>query len=339
MGTSADRLLFDSPFCYKFLFRRKPLKKFFVAGHNGMVGSAICRQLDCVPNVEVLTKSRHELDLRDQPGVEDYLNEHKPDAIVIAAAKVGGIHANKAYPADFIYDNLQIQNALIHSAHKLGIERLLFLGSSCIYPKFAGQPIKEAALLSGHLEESNEAYAIAKIAGIKLCQSYNLQYGRDYRCIMPTNLYGPNDNYHATNSHVVPALLRRFHEAKIVGSDVVTVWGDGTPLRELMYVDDLAKISVDLLLMEESKFKCALSEGVHHINVGSGIEVSISDLANIIKHVVGYMGEISFDNTKPNGTPRKVLDCKRLGSLLHYDVTDLMEGLKYTYNSYASKIK
>lgn len=318
--------------------RVEKLKKIFVAGHKGMVGSAICKQLAREDEIELLTCDRTELDLRELQNVEAFLRESAPDMLIIAAARVGGIMANNTYPADFIFDNLQIQNALIHSAHTVGIERLLFLGSSCIYPKFAQQPIREEALMSGALEPTNEAYAVAKIAGIMMCQSYRRQYGRDYRCIMPTNLYGPNDNYHGSNSHVVPALLKRFHEAKLAGEDTVSVWGDGTPMRELMYVDDLASIAIEILKMTKNRYECVIGPGVHHLNVGSGTEVTIKELANIVKDVVGFSGSLLFDKEKPNGTPRKALDCRRLRSIIDPKETSLRAGLTATYKAYVDSL-
>jgi GDP-L-fucose synthase len=307
-------------------------RKIFVAGHKGMVGSAICRQLEKDGDVKVLTAPRDELDLLSQNAVQDFLNRERPDGVVLAAAKVGGIHANNEYPAAFIYENLQIQNNIIHGSHLADVQSLLFLGSSCIYPKFASQPMAEDALLSGKLEPTNEPYAIAKIAGIKMCESYNRQYGRDYRSIMPTNLYGPGDNFHPQNSHVLPALMRRFHEAKINGDKEVVVWGSGEPKREFLHVDDMAAASIFVMGLSEDAYQSRTTSMQSHINVGSGHDVSIAELASTIAKVVGYDGTIAFDTSKPDGSPRKLMNVDLLKSLGWRQEIDLMQGLEQTYS-------
>lgn len=304
----------------------------FVAGHRGMVGQAICRALESKSGkYEILTRSRDELDLKDQTAVRAFLQSERPDSVVLAAAKVGGIFANNTYPADFIYDNLMIQANVIHESHNAGVQRLLFLGSSCIYPKFADQPIHEESLLTGKLEETNEPYAIAKIAGIKMCESYNRQFGRDYRSVMPTNLYGPGDNFHPENSHVVPALLRKFHEAKESGSDTVVVWGTGTPMREFLYVDDMAAASVFVMELDQTLYQEQTQPRLSHLNVGTGVDVTIRELAETVKRVVGFDGELIFDSSKPDGTPRKLLDVSKLAELGWRYQVDLEEGLKLSY--------
>ena len=297
-------------------------KRVYVAGHRGMVGSAVCRRL-AKDNVEVITADRSSLDLKDAKEVHKWMKEIQPDALIMAAAKVGGIHANNTYPVDFLLENLTIQNSVISAAHHADVERVLFLGSSCIYPKMAEQPIKEAALLTGALEATNEPYAIAKIAGIKLVEAYRRQHGRDWISAMPTNLYGPGDNYHPENSHVLPALLRRFHEAKLRGDDTVTIWGTGTPLREFMHVDDLA----DALI-----FCIEHYSDDQHINIGSGHEVSIRELAEIIAEAVGRDFKIEYDNTKPDGTPRKLMDSGRLRKIGWTPQIPLEAGVKSTYS-------
>jgi GDP-L-fucose synthase len=306
-------------------------RKIFVAGHKGMVGSAICRQLEKDSNVKVLTAPRDELDLLSQNAVQDFLNRERPDGVVLAAAKVGGIHANNEYPAAFIYENLQIQNNIIHGSHLADVQSLLFLGSSCIYPKLASQPMAEEALLSGKLEPTNEPYAIAKIAGIKMCESYNRQYGRDYRSIMPTNLYGPGDNFHPQNSHVLPALMRRFHEAQINGDKEVVVWGSGQPKREFLHVDDMAAASIFVMGLSGDAYQSRTTFMQSHINVGSGDDVSVADLASMIAKVVGYDGTIAFDMSKPDGSPRKLMNVDLLKSLGWRQEIDLMQGLEQTY--------
>ncbi|WP_454776539.1 GDP-L-fucose synthase [Janthinobacterium tructae] len=314
------------------------MKKIFVAGHRGMVGNAILRQLQQDPNNQLVTADRNELDLTNQLAVGEFFEKNKFDQVYLAAAKVGGIHANNTYPADFIYQNLLIQANLINSAHVSGVQRLLFLGSSCIYPKNAPQPMSENALLTGELESTNEPYAIAKIAGIKLCESYNRQYGRDYRSIMPTNLYGQNDNFHAENSHVIPALLRRFHEATVAGDEEVVVWGSGTPMREFLHVDDMAAASIYVMNMDEAALKNVTQPMLSHINVGTGIDCTIRELAETIARVTAYPGRVVFDATKPDGTPRKLLDVSRLNNLGWKATIDLETGLKSAYQWYIENI-
>ena len=304
------------------------MTKIFVAGHNGMVGSAICRQLQN-QDVELVTASRHELDLTNQRQVKDFFSSHKIDQVYLAAARVGGIHANNTYPADFIYQNLMIQNNVIHQSYETGIKKLIFLGSSCIYPMYAKQPIPEAELLNGYLEPTNEPYAVAKIAGIKMCESYNRQYGTDYRTVMPTNLYGPGDNYHPENSHVIPALLRRFHEAKLNNDKEVVAWGSGTPKREFLYVDDMAAASVHVMNLDKTIYDENIEPMLSHINVGTGVDCTISELVATVAKVVGFEGEVSFDATKPDGTPRKLMNVGRVNSL----------GWEYEYSLEAGLIK
>lgn len=310
------------------------MKKIFVAGHRGMVGSAICRKLLKQSDVEIITRRRYELDLCDQRAVHEFLQLEKPDEVILAAAKVGGIHANNTYPAEFIYQNLQIQNNVIHAAHVNDIQKLLFLGSSCIYPRAVEQPMREDALLTGVLEPTNEPYAVAKIAGIKMCESYHRQYGRDYRSVMPTNLYGPGDNYHSENSHVVPALIRRFHEAKENELDAVVVWGSGAPMREFLYVDDMAEASLFVHNLPRITFDQKTAPNLSHINVGSGTDVTIRKLAEIIKNIVGFKGELIFDSTKPDGTPRKLMDVSLLTKLGWTAKTDLRKGLCAAYSAF-----
>ena len=307
------------------------MKKIFVAGHRGMVGSAICRQLQKQSDTEIITRNRDELDLCDQFAVHEFMKSEKPDEVILAAAKVGGIYANNAYPAEFIYQNLQIQNNVIHAAHLNGVQKLLFLGSSCIYPREIEQPIKEEALLTNVLEPTNEPYAIAKIAGIKMCESYNRQYDRDYRSIMPTNLYGPGDNYHPENSHVVPALIRRVHEAKENNHKEVVVWGSGTPMREFLYVDDMAEASLYVHTLDQDTYVENTKPMLSHINVGTGIDVTIKELAETILDVVGFAGKLVFDKSKPDGTARKLMDVKRLGCLGYIAPTNLRSGLELAY--------
>ena len=310
--------------------------KIFIAGHNGMVGRAISRQLDKYEDVELVTKSRRELDLCDQLAVKNFLEIEKPDEIIIAAAKVGGIHANNKYPAEFIYQNLQIQSNIIHQAHLCDIQKLLFLGSSCIYPKHALQPMGEDSLLTGVLEATNEPYAIAKIAGIKMCESYNRQYNRDYRSAMPTNLYGPFDNYHAKNSHVVPGLIKRFHEAKTNNDNYVTIWGSGKPSREFLYVDDMAEACIFIHKLEKNEYKKAIDPMLSHINIGSGTDITIHELALMIKEVVNFNGELIFDETKPDGTPKKLMNVSKINGLGWKTSTDLKTGLLRTYEHFKS---
>ncbi|HCH7883653.1 GDP-L-fucose synthase [Raoultella ornithinolytica] len=307
-------------------------KNVFVAGHNGMVGSAIVRQLKKRSNINIISRERNELDLLDSNAVNHFFSTEKIDEIYLAAAKVGGIVANNSFPADFIYQNLMIESNIINAAHVHNIQKIMFLGSSCIYPKLANQPISENELLQGTLEPTNEPYAIAKIAGIKLCESYNRQYGRDYRSVMPTNLYGENDNFHPSNSHVIPALLRRFHEATITNAHEVVVWGSGKPMREFLHVDDMASASIYVMELESSDWKKNTLPMLSHINVGTGIDCTIKELAETIAKVTGYKGSIIFDATKPDGTPRKLLDVSRLSNLgWNYSIT-LEDGLKKTYD-------
>ena len=296
-----------------------------------MVGSAICRQLRIQPNVEIITRARDKLDLCDQRAVHEFMQSKKPDEVILAAARVGGIHANNTYPAEFIYHNLQIQNNIIHAAHLNDVQKLLFLGSSCIYPRQVKQPMREDALLTGILEPTNEPYAIAKIAGIKMCESYNRQFGRDYRSVMPTNLYGPGDNYHPENSHVVPALIRRFHEAKENNLGEVVVWGSGAPMREFLYVDDMAAASLFVHNLEYAIYEEKTEPMLSHINVGTGIDVTIKELAQTVKDVVGFHGELIFDKSKPDGTMRKLMDVSTLRELGYVAPTSLKEGLKLAY--------
>jgi len=305
--------------------------RIFVAGHRGMVGSAIVRRLQHLGYRHILSAERDRLDLLDQAAVQAYFAETGIDQVYLAAAKVGGIHANASYPAEFIYQNLMIEANIIQAAHSNDVQRLLFLGSSCIYPKHAAQPIKEEALLTGALEPTNEPYAIAKIAGIKLCESYNRQYGRDYRSLMPTNLYGPHDNYHPHNSHVIPALLRRFHEAARDNLDEVVIWGSGTPLREFLHVDDLAAACVHLMNLDAETYRAHTQPMLSHINVGSGHDCSIRELAQTIARVTEFPGRLRFDTSKPDGTPRKLLDVSRLAALGWSASIELEPGLRDAY--------
>jgi GDP-L-fucose synthase len=311
--------------------------RIFVAGHKGMVGSAITRLLKN-QDVEIITKDRSELDLLNQGSVQNFFEHEKIDQVYLAAAKVGGIHANNSYPADFIYENIMVQTNVIHSAFLNGVKKLLFLGSSCIYPKYASQPMKEDELLAGKLEPTNEPYAIAKIAGIKMCESYNRQYGTshgiDYRSIMPTNLYGPGDNYHPENSHVIPGLIYRFHKAKIKNLESVTIWGTGTPKREFLYVDDLAQAAIHVMNLDKKNYNEQITSESSHINVGSGKELTIKELAETIKEVVNFKGTISFDTSKSDGSLRKLLNSERINKLGFKPKTDLKEGLIKTYQDY-----
>ena len=303
----------------------------FVAGHNGMVGSAIVRQLSKVNNIKIITRTRQQLDLNNQQAVLEFFQTEKIDQVYLAAAKVGGIVANNTYPADFIYENLMIQCNIINSAHLANIQQLLFLGSSCIYPKLAQQPMAESALLTDPLEETNEPYAIAKIAGIKLCESYNRQFGRDYRSVMPTNLYGAFDNFHPENSHVIPALLRRFHEAKQKQDAQVVAWGSGKPMREILYVDDMAAASIHVMNLDKNIYDDNTQPMLSHINVGTGVDCTIRELVETVAKVVGYQGEIVFDATKPDGAPRKLMNVDRLKSLGWQYSVSLEDGLKMAY--------
>jgi GDP-L-fucose synthase len=308
--------------------------KIYVAGHRGMVGSAIVRALKSQGQTNFVVRTHAELDLTDQQAVRYFFETEKPDQVYMAAAKVGGIHANNTYPAEFIYQNLMVQANVIDAAFRNGVQKLLFLGSSCIYPRLAPQPMSEDALLTGTLEPTNEPYAIAKITGIKLCESYNRQYDLDYRSVMPTNLYGPGDNYHQENSHVIPGLIRRFHEAKISGASSVTIWGTGSPRREFLYVDDMASASVHVMQLPKAKYEQYTQPMQSHINVGSGSDVTIAELAQGIAQTVGYTGKIEFDATKPDGTPRKWMDSKRLNDLGWQAQVSLLEGLKLAYQDF-----
>lgn len=310
-------------------------RKIYVAGHRGMVGSAILRRLQARQaageRLSLLTRTHAELDLTDQAAVRDFFASEKPDVVVLAAAKVGGILANNNYPAEFIYENLMMECNLVHQAYQAGVRQLLFLGSSCIYPKFAPQPMPESSLLTGVLEPTNEPYAIAKIAGIKLCESYNRQYGTDYRSVMPTNLYGPNDNFHPSNSHVVPAMLRRFHEAVASGASEVVVWGTGTPKREFLHVDDMAEASLFVLELDRASYEANVSPMLSHINVGTGEDVTIRELAETIAHITGFTGRLRFDTDKPDGTPRKLMDVSRLAAMGWRARISLADGLRDAY--------
>ena len=310
--------------------------KIYIAGHNGMVGSAIVRQLQTKLNntAQLITRTHQELDLTNQQQVDNFIAGERPNQIYLAAAKVGGIHANNIYPADFIYQNLMIQANIIHAAHKNNIQKLIFLGSSCIYPKSAKQPMKEEALLTGVLEPTNEPYAIAKIAGIKLCESYNRQYSRDYRSVMPTNLYGPGDNYHPKNSHVIPALIRKFHEAKSDNASKVTIWGSGKPKREFLYVDDMASACVYVMNLDKEVYQQQVKPMQSYINVGTGQDLTIKQLAEGIAKVIGFKGKIEFDISKSDGTKRKLMDSTRLNSLGWRPKIDLEQGIKQTYKDY-----
>ena len=306
----------------------------FVAGHNGMVGSAITRRLKASGYDNVVVQSRSELDLLDQKAVHRFFQNNAIDQVYLAAAKVGGIMANDTYPAQFIYENLLIETNIIHAAHLNGVQKLLFLGSSCIYPREVPQPMREDALLSGSLEPTNEPYAIAKIAGIKLCESYNRQYGRDYRSLMPTNLYGSHDRYHPQNSHVIPALMQRFHQAKLDDEAEVVIWGSGKPLREFLHVDDLADACLHVMELDVETFKAHTHPMLSHINVGSGREYTIAELAQIMAQVTGFKGALRFDASKPDGAPRKLMDCSRLADLGWNASIDLERGLQSTYAWY-----
>ncbi|MCP2044518.1 GDP-L-fucose synthase [Pontibacter sp. HSC-36F09] len=302
--------------------------KIYIAGHRGMVGSAILRQLEANGHTNIITRTSSELDLRNQQAVQDFFETERPDYVFLAAAKVGGIHANNTFRAEFLYDNLMIEANIIHAAHVTGVKKLMFLGSSCIYPKMAPQPLEEEYLLTGPLEETNEPYAIAKIAGIKLCESYRDQYGSNFISVMPTNLYGYNDNYDLQNSHVLPALIRKIHEAKDNGAPTVTVWGTGSPKREFLFADDLA--AACLYLMDNY-------DGRELVNIGTGEDISIKELAMLIKDVIGYEGELEFDTTKPDGTPRKLMDVSKLHSLGFKHKIELREGIALAYADFKEK--
>ena len=311
----------------------------FVAGHHGMVGSAIMRQLEAKGCENILTVEREKIDLTNQASVNTFFSTNKIDQIYLAAAKVGGIHANNRYPAEFIYQNLMIEANIIHAAHQYGVQKLLFLGSSCIYPKIAEQPIAENALLTGALEPTNEPYAIAKIAGIKLCESYNRQYGRDYRSVMPTNLYGPHDNFHPNNSHVIPALLQRFHQAKLDKANEVVIWGSGTPRREFLHVDDMASACVYIMELEQTIYQDNTQLMLSHINVGTGNDYTIREIAEIIAKVTNFSGNLRFDKSKPDGTPRKLLDVSRIKNLGWQSSIKFEDGLRDTYQWFLANVE
>jgi len=311
----------------------------FVAGHRGMVGSAIVRRLQTLGYTRIVTAGRDTLNLLDQQAVQAFFQAHKIDQVYLAAAKVGGIQANNTYPADFIYENLMIQANIIQTAHLNDVHKLLFLGSSCIYPKHAEQPMREEALLTGTLEPTNEPYAIAKIAGIKLCESYNRQHGRDYRSVMPTNLYGPHDNYHPQNSHVIPALLRRFHEAVQRGDEELVIWGTGTPMREFLHVDDMAAASIHVMELDDATYQANTQPMLSHINVGTGVDCTIGQLAKTIAEVTGFTGKLTFDTSKPDGAPRKLMDVSRLRSLGWQASISLEDGLKDAYDWYVTNVQ
>ncbi|HEY0844097.1 MAG TPA: GDP-L-fucose synthase [Noviherbaspirillum sp.] len=306
-------------------------KRIYVAGHRGLVGSAIVRALRKRDFNNIITRAHAELELTNQEQVRAFFQKEQIDEVYLAAARVGGIHANNTYPAEFIYDNLMVQSNVIHEAWRAGVKKLLFLGSSCIYPRLAEQPIREEYLMTGSLEPTNEPYAIAKIAGIKMCESYNRQYGTDYRSVMPTNLYGPGDNYHPENSHVIPALIRRFHEAKMANAEKVVIWGTGTPRREFLYVDDMADACVHVMGLDRSVYEKHTTPMLSHINVGTGEDVTIREVAEVIRKVVGYEGAIEFDTSKPDGTPRKLMNTAKLSSLGWRPGMRLGEGIKETY--------
>jgi len=314
------------------------MPKIYVAGHRGMVGGAILRQLQARQDTQIITRTHAELDLTNQSAVCDFMQAEKPDVVILAAAKVGGIHANNTYPADFIYDNLMMECNVIHQAFDAGVTRLLQLGSSCIYPREVPQPMREDALLTGALEPTNEPYAIAKIAGIKLCESYNRQHGVDYRSVMPTNLYGPGDNFHPENSHVMPALMRRFHEATQQNSDGVVIWGSGKPRREFLHVDDMAAASLYVLDLPKEDYDAQTSPMLSHVNVGTGSDIAILELAHLIARVTGFKGAITTDPSKPNGAPRKLMDVSRLTTMGWQAQIDLEHGIAETYRWYLANI-
>jgi len=308
------------------------MKKVFVAGHKGMVGSAICRQLEAQGGYQIITRDRQQLELSRQDQVESFFKEQQLDEVYLAAAKVGGIVANNTYPAEFIYENLMIQSNIIQAAYQSGVNKLLFLGSSCIYPKLADQPMKESSLLTGALEPTNEPYAIAKIAGIKLCESYNRQYGVDYRSVMPTNLYGYGDNFHPENSHVIPAMMQRFHDAKLNADTSVVVWGSGKPMREFLHVDDMASASVHVMSLSAETYQANVQPMLSHINVGTGVDCTIRELAETMAKAVGFKGELLFDASKPDGAPRKLMNVDRVKDLGWQASISLEKGLNLTYD-------
>jgi len=311
--------------------------KIYIAGHRGLVGSAIVRQLESRGFINLLMRTHKELDLTNQVQVQNFFQQENPDYVILAAAKVGGIHANNTYPADFIYQNMMIEANVINSAYENKVKRLLFLGSTCIYPKAVEQPMREDALLTDVLEPTNEPYALAKIAGIKLCESYNRQHGTDFRSVMPTNLYGINDNFHPENSHVIPALMRRFHEAKVNNDAEVVVWGTGNAMREFLYVDDMAAASLFVLELDEQTYQANTKSMLSHINVGTGKDVTIREMAETMKQVVGFKGKLTFDTTKPDGAPRKLIDVSRLSNMGWKYSIDLKDGLSKTYRWYLEK--
>jgi GDP-L-fucose synthase len=314
-------------------------KRIFVAGHRGMVGSALARQLAQDTGCELVSRTSGELNLTQQQAVADFFERERIDEVYLAAARVGGIHANDTYPADFIYDNLMIECNVIHQAWRTGVRKLLFLGSSCIYPRLATQPIAETELLQGPLEPTNEPYALAKIAGIKLCESYNRQHGTDYRSVMPTNLYGPGDNFHPENSHVIPALLRRFHEAVQSGAETICIWGTGQPLREFLHVDDMARASIHVMNLPAEQYREVTGERLSHINVGSGVDCSIAELVSTIAGIIGFDGEITYDTSKPDGTPRKLMDNSKLRALGWSPEFTLEDGLRDAYQWYLDNLE
>ena len=317
--------------------------KIYVAGHRGLVGSAIVRQLEKNGQSNIITRTHTDLDLINQQKVREFFVAEKPDQVYLAAARVGGIHANNMFPAQFIYENLMVEANVIHEAWRVGVKKILFLGSSCIYPKLADQPMAEGALLTGSLEPTNEPYAISKIAGIKLCESYNRQYGEkqgvDYRSVMPTNLYGPGDNYHPVNSHVIPGLIRRFHDAKLQELPLVTIWGTGTPRREFLYIDDMAKACVLVMNIDKNKYQSITTSRLSHINIGSGEDVTIKELAESIGKCVGFEGEINFDKTKPDGAPRKLIDSTKLLKIGWRPEFDLKQGLDIAYQNFCENFQ
>jgi GDP-L-fucose synthase len=313
--------------------------KIYIAGHRGLVGSAIVRQLESRGFINLIMRTHKELDLTNQAQVQNFFTQESPDYVILAAAKVGGIHANNTYPADFIYQNMMIEANVINSAYENKVKRLLFLGSTCIYPKAVEQPMREDALLTNILEPTNEPYALAKIAGIKLCESYNRQHGTDFRSVMPTNLYGINDNFHPENSHVIPALMRRFHQAKVNNDSEVVVWGTGNAMREFLYVDDMAQASLFVLMLDEKTYKANTQKMLSHINVGTGKDTTIREMAETMKQVVGYKGKLVFDTTKPDGAPRKLIDITRLKRMGWEYSINIEDGLTKTYNWYLESFK
>jgi GDP-L-fucose synthase len=336
-GMTAIRQTFNHIRHYMHQITDNPRKRIYVAGHRGMVGSAIVRALVQRGYSNIVTRTHAELDLIDQAQVRAFFSSEKIDEVYLAAARVGGIHANNTYPAEFIYQNMMIEANIIHQAWRSGVKKLLFLGSSCIYPRLAEQPIKEDFLLTGPLEPTNEPYAVAKIAGIKLCESYNRQYGTDYRSVMPTNLYGPGDNYHPENSHVLPAMIQRFHEAKVNGAEKVMIWGTGKPRREFLYVDDMADASLHVMELAPAVYAANTSAMLSHINVGSGEEITIRDLVELVRKVVGYSGEIEFNSAKPDGSPRKLIDSSKLAALGWKPKMRLADGIAETYRRFVAE--